>query len=731
MSSISSLMRQFDKALAASNAPVEIAAMSPTFFAQIKSTTALAGPVSTQMCVVGYARRSSKNEGSDSIDRQRRALEEYSHRKFGRPLDDFYSDTSITGQTWKRPGLQKLMQDASRGMITHVIIEDVDRLARKLHIAAEFKDRCDNWKVKIHSTFKGGEVDSSDVAIRGFLSADVIEKMKIRSMEGRRKRAENGGAVFSMPFGYVRASSMRGDWKVDESKRKLIESLYDACIDGVDLHTLVRVINAREIVEKSGEGKWTRERMKDLLSNPKYMGLSVYGAVTRRFDSDKSKVVCLDNPMENWIFAEVPQWAIVSKAKWHAAHATLKRPAKRVLKRPHLLLHSQQAFCSNCGNRISTRRYARSTSRWELRCVNQACRERMGHPVAMVENEMLKAVRTILSDPQYEAAFEAKLTTTHDRICVELAEQRSALEDRIRMLDQKLDVLLDETVELRAKKRDDVEGERDEFHALGADRIHRRISQLKAELRIAEQEHSMLPSAPQKLDRANRARLLAAFDYLIELRASGDSRPAIETEELIMAEAAVSNLIEKVIIGTVFPGRTARIEVVIRLEAIFGDIVKVLGDSRRSLVAFVHQPFPSQTREGYLEVEACTAWANRHMAATDDQFAAVEHLIDEHMRKGLARRGLSARDLVDLVFLTTRANILPTFLRIPNGDDSIAINKIFGRIWLSSEGLAKKMSTIIAGRFPDLFQEMNIAGFVAYFAARKVKNQEIRKKYGR
>lgn len=725
MSSIDSLMHQFNKARETQGSAIVLAQMSPSFFAQIKSTTALTVPKTTQIRVVGYARRSSKKEGTDSISRQRRTIEEYVTRKFDRPLDKFYSDTSITGQTWRRPGLQELMQDAAKGLVTHIIVEDVDRIARKLHIAAEFKDKCDGWNVSIHTTFKGGEIDGSDVAIRGFLSAVEIGKMKIRSKEGRIKRAASGGAACNMPYGYIRASGKPGDWIVDESKRKLIEEIYDAFIDGVDLCTLARILNAREILSSSGEACWKHASVRGLLANPKYMGLSIYGIKTHTLDTAKNRIVIADNPLENWTFAEVEQWAIVSKTKWHAAYdILLKENRKRKVKRPNFLLGNEQTGCANCGGRMGGQR-VRQLDQWELRCLNAKCPEQKGHSIAMVENEVLKAVRSILNDPQYEAVFESKLIGVHARLSSEHTALRNAKEAKIMELHAELELLLDDALDLRGRKKKDLEGERDELHAFGADRISRRVKLREAELAIAEQEYAMMAPAPPDLDSGNRARLLAEVDYVIDQRNSGKPRADIQTEEFILAEAAIGNLIEKVIVGTVYPGKSARIEVVLRMNAIFGEIIKTVGDDRRSVVSVVHQSVPSWTDTACLKANACKAWTSGALAATDEQFAAIEPLLNQQMRRRLAGLSISLRQFVDLFFFTTRANVHPHFMGELFPVHGHKLVGLMRALWRGPDGLGSRILRTIKDRFPDLHSEMSGEAFLTHFE----KSFAVRKKY--
>lgn len=724
-----SILKLFGSAQAPDTSATEVTAFHPSLFTNLKSATApLTVLQSKEARIVGYARRSSKKEESDSIDRQRRVLEEYAQRRFGRALDEFYSDASVSGRTANRPGYKRLLEDARTGRITHVVVEDIDRIARSLRIAAEFKEHCDTYEVTIHSVYKGGEVENSDVAIRGFMSADQVTTMRKRSMEGTRKKARMGLVVGAMPFGYVRASSAKGDWKVDESKRKLIEAIYDARIDGMECSLIARILNAREITQRSGHGLWVAKTVKDLLCNTKYMGVQVYGVVSQQLDRELGKTVAQDSRPENLIIADAPQLAIVDKAKWHAAFQSLQAPTRQTLKRPHTLLNSEHTLCANCGAKMRNGR-TRRTDAWELRCKASDCRERAGHRVNSVEEQLIGAVKQVLDDPRYEAAFEAQLEVEHDRICRELADRRKALQNRIQALDTDIEELIDLAVDLTKRRKLDSVESRDELHSFESDRLTRRVSKAEAELRAAREEYTMLPRAPQKLDPAKRSRLVEALDRAMSARGSTEPRSAMEDEFLMQAEAAIGNLVEYVKIGTVFPGRAARYEFVIRLEPIFGDAIKSIGGERRTIVTVVHPQVPSLAHRGYIGEEASIAYTNRLLAATDEQFAVVEPAISQRVRKKLRRISWTTRQFVDLVFMMTRASVRADFLRfVTDPHTARVVSFLVTSSMASRDGTWMRMFAILRKSFPQLHAEMNPDAFPALHAYKQQCEANLRGK---
>lgn len=723
------ILKHFGEAKAAATVVTEATSTGVGFIANLKTTSSLQVIRSKEARVVGYARRSSKKDGSDSIDRQRRELEEYSMRRFGRPLDQFYHDASISGRTANRPGLKQLLQDAAGGRFTHIIVEDIDRIARTLRIAAEFKEQCDGWGIVIHSAYKGAAIEDSDVAIRGFLSADQVRVMRERSMEGKRKKVENGQAIGLMPFGYIRASNNKGDWKIDETKRHLIESIFHARIDGMGLHVMARILNAREITQKTGHGNWTTASVKDLICNPKYMGVHVYGVASSRLDPKNGKQVVTPNPSENWVVKDVPEWAVVSKNKWNAAFESLNKPTQQKLVRPHTLLNSEHTTCANCGWKMRSVRVLKEDV-WDLRCTQGNCRERSGHKVSFVEDQMLRAVKVVLDDPRYDAAFEEQLELEHDRISRELAERRASTEKLVQELDDELEVLLDLGFDLKKRKRLDSNVEKDELHSFESERLTRRVDRTKSKLRSAQYQLAMLPDVPERFDRTKRAHLLQAYERIVASRSSNEPRADVDEQLICEAEAAIGNLVKSVKIGTIYPGRVATYQIEMRLQPIFGDMVADIDGGCRTITKRVHPAALSHTDRGIFANEASNAFANRVHGSSDEQFATLEAALSPQIRAKLAMTSWTPRDFVDLVLLVAKCSVTAQFLRLSMPrNDAKTVWTILRASLSGGDGTWARLFAIMERQYPHLYAEMDPHGFPNQVAARRTAdNQKYRRR---
>ena len=89
-------------------------------------------PKQTEYKVGMYLRLSSEDERSGeslSIDNQRKILTDYIAEQ-GWTLFDEYVDDGVSGVTFERPGIQRMLDDAKTGKINLILCKDLSRFGR-------------------------------------------------------------------------------------------------------------------------------------------------------------------------------------------------------------------------------------------------------------------------------------------------------------------------------------------------------------------------------------------------------------------------------------------------------------------------------------------------------------------------------------------------------------------------------------------------------------------------
>ena len=93
--------------------------------------------------IVGmYVRLSRDDERTGeslSIENQKAILNEYIEKQ-GFTLYDIYVDDGISGTTFDRPGIKRLLDDAKQGVINTVLVKDMSRFGRNYIMVGQYLD---------------------------------------------------------------------------------------------------------------------------------------------------------------------------------------------------------------------------------------------------------------------------------------------------------------------------------------------------------------------------------------------------------------------------------------------------------------------------------------------------------------------------------------------------------------------------------------------------------------
>ena len=148
-----------------------------------------------------YARFSSDLQNPASVDDQIRVCREYADTESWQVLDP-YVDRAISGASMMlRPGIQKLMLDASSGEFDVVLLEALDRLSRDQEDTAGLYKRLTFHGVKIISLSEG-EITSLHVGFKGTMNALFLKDMANKVRRGQRGRVEMGKVAGGLCYGY-------------------------------------------------------------------------------------------------------------------------------------------------------------------------------------------------------------------------------------------------------------------------------------------------------------------------------------------------------------------------------------------------------------------------------------------------------------------------------------------------------------------------------------------------
>ena len=235
------------------------------------------------VAVAAYVRVSSKRQVAEGqgLDTQRAGIEAYA-KSHGWHVGAWFTDPGITGDEEHRPGLLDLTAALEAGTYHVVVIDRLDRLARKLMLQETVLEQWQKAGAEIHSLAEPdlGSTDEGRVMIRQILGAvaQFDKAMMLRRMKrGRITKAGKGQYAGGRPaLGYrTNGKALRVVPEEAETVRRILHQHNQGHLG---YREIARQLNAENVQTKRG-GSWHASTVRAIVLNPTYRGRLHYGDV--------------------------------------------------------------------------------------------------------------------------------------------------------------------------------------------------------------------------------------------------------------------------------------------------------------------------------------------------------------------------------------------------------------------------------------------------------------------
>jgi site-specific DNA recombinase len=454
------------------------------------------GPLCHNARVALYARVSTEEQREGhTIDSQVAELEQFAAAQ-GWLVVGVYKDAGWSGALLARPELDRLRDDAPKGLFSAVLINDVDRLARDVSHLGIIKRDLERAGVKV--IFRKLPGDSSPthnlmVNVLGSFAEFERELIADRTRRGRRHKVEARQQFIGCqpPYGYryIRkdtAAGTAGTLMVNLEEAAVVRQMFEWIdAEGLSAHAVVRRLNAQRVPPRRGR-RWHTSSVLRILHNETYAGTWHYNklecrlplnATARDRYARERKTSRRTRPKTEWLPVRLPEnLRIVDADRWQRVQRRLKQNialSRRNTKHEYLLRGLVR--CGTCGARyVGQPQHGKFYYRCNARCRQPAVRE------DLLDREVWTAVERAIQDPSLVSSQAAHLRDTQRRRSDADAEQRASVEAAIQQ------ILSEETRVLEAYRR----------NILSVEQLERELRAIRARLTPLQKERDTLLVAP-------------------------------------------------------------------------------------------------------------------------------------------------------------------------------------------------------------------------------------------
>ena len=313
-----------------------------------------------------------RSDESVSVENQKRILEDYA-RKNGFTNVRHFTDDGVRGTTFKRPGLDAMVDEIRAGNVATVIVKDQSRIGRDVVEVGLLKRTFDEYNVRFIAandnldTANGFDIMSifRDV-INEWYVADTSRKIKTVFKSRMEKGLRCSGAV---PYGYLASKEEKGEWVIDEEAAAVVRRIFRMVIDGKGVYQIADILSEEKVLCPSaylaakGVGNRRNNKFEDpyrwwgttvsyILARVEYMGHTVNFKTFKTCYRDKHRKQA---PKEDWKIFENTHEAIIDKTTWETAQKlrrTIRRGDRN--KEPNPL--TGLLYCGECGAKMYNER---------------------------------------------------------------------------------------------------------------------------------------------------------------------------------------------------------------------------------------------------------------------------------------------------------------------------------------------------------------------------------------
>ena len=190
---------------------------------------------------------------SVSIENQKLILTKYCEEQCWK-IVDIYCDDGVSGTSFDRPGVQRLIEDAKDGRINLILVKDLSRFGRNYIQVGQFTDYLFPMiGVRFVALNDGVDTLNSDNDIMPFKNLfnefqGKETSKKIKAVKQINAKAGNYLGAY-VPYGYMASPEDKHRFIVDEEAAENVRKLFRYRCQGYDFRKIAGLMNEKHILQ--------------------------------------------------------------------------------------------------------------------------------------------------------------------------------------------------------------------------------------------------------------------------------------------------------------------------------------------------------------------------------------------------------------------------------------------------------------------------------------------------
>lgn len=282
-----------------------------------------------------YIRLSVEDSGRDcdTIETQKHFVLEYIKNEPSLQLEGWYCDNGSSGTNFERSEFERLMADIKKGLIDCVVVKDLSRFGRNYKETGNYIERIFPF-LGIRFLAINDQIDTLQEndgyvmplknLVNEFYCKDLSKKITT-VLETKQRNGEYIGSW--APYGYHRTEDNVHKLEIDSVTAPVVKKIYKWTLEGVSYIEIKRRLNGENIAcpfkylyelgfiknDRYDKALWSSATIKQILSNPVYLGHMVQGRHRQSFFEGKKRSTI--SPLE-WKIVKNTHPALITKLEF-------------------------------------------------------------------------------------------------------------------------------------------------------------------------------------------------------------------------------------------------------------------------------------------------------------------------------------------------------------------------------------------------------------------------------